>query len=232
VTRAAGGDPAAEKEATTLARGLAVRGGAWPARVTSAIAGKLGDGKPASVRSSYGLFLLGQLAVDRGACADVAPLVEASAGVQDAGRARHRPELLFLDAGCRLNAGRAADAAERFGALLREYPDSPRAREAAYFRFRALDVARTADASLTDAYEAALRAYLGAHARADGAAEARFCWASSTAGAATASARASTPRSAPARSRRARLGGIDAASPPWARPRRSARSFFPPCARS
>jgi len=174
LTRAASGDAAAEKEATALARGLAVRGGAWPARVTSAVAAKLGDGAPASVRSSYGLFLLGQLAVDRGRCADVAPLAEASAAVHDAGRPRHRPELLYLDAACRLNAGQAADAADRFGALLREFPDAGRAREAAYYRFRALDVARSKDASLTDAYEAALRAYLSAYPRADGASEAHY----------------------------------------------------------
>src|SRR5207244_3333990 len=151
-----------EKEATTLARGLAVRGGPWPARVSGLIADRLGGGDAAHVRSTYGLFLLAQLAVDRGRCGDVAPLAEASDAVHDAGRTRHRPELLFLDAGCRLNAGQARDAAERFAALLREFPDSARAREAAYYRFRALDVARGADASLTDSYEQALSAYLSA----------------------------------------------------------------------
>ena len=47
-----------------------------------------------------------QLAIDRGRCADVAPLAEASANVHDPSRARFRPELLFLDGGCRLNAAR------------------------------------------------------------------------------------------------------------------------------
>src|SRR5581483_8708975 len=137
VSAAAAGDLAAEKDATALARGLAARGGPWPGRVEQRIASSLGDGKPTGVRSSYGLWLLAQLAVDRKRCADVAPLAEASAGVHDAGRARHRPELLFLDAGCRLNAGRAREAADEFATLLREFPDAPRAREAAYYRFRA-----------------------------------------------------------------------------------------------
>src|SRR5262249_51971043 len=134
LARVGGGDAGIEKETTTLARGLAVRGGAWPARVTSLGAQKLGDGAPPGGRPSYGLFLLAQLAVDRGCCGDVPALAEASAGVHDAGRARHRPEILFIDAGCRLNAGQARDAAERFAALLREFPDGARAREAAYYR--------------------------------------------------------------------------------------------------
>src|SRR5262249_47445876 len=67
-------DAAVEKETTELARGLAARGGDWPRRVDSAIAAKLGDGTPTGVKSSYGLALLGQLAVDRGRCADVAAL--------------------------------------------------------------------------------------------------------------------------------------------------------------
>jgi hypothetical protein len=174
VSAAAAGDLAAEKDATALARGLAARGGPWPGRVEQRIAASLGDGKPAGVRSSYGLWLLAQLAVDRGRCADVAPLAEASGGVHDAGRARHRPELLFLDAGCRLNAGRAREAADEFATLLREFPDAPRAREAAYYRFRALDVARTADPGLESTYEDALSTYLARWPRADGAAEARF----------------------------------------------------------
>jgi tetratricopeptide (TPR) repeat protein len=174
VERAGGGDPAAEKDATQLARGIAVRGGAWPARVSSLVAAKLGDGTPAGVRSSYGLLLLAQLAVDRGRCGDVAPLAEASAGLHDAGRARHRPEILFLDAGCRLNSGQARDAADRFALLLREFPDGPRAREATYYRFRALDVARTADPSLTGAYEEALTTFLGRYPAGDGAGEARY----------------------------------------------------------
>jgi len=171
---ATAGDAAAEKDATALARGLAARGGDWPARVERAVAAKLGDGKPPSVRSSYGLWLLGQLAVDRGRCADVGPLAEASAAVRDAGRERHRPELLFLDAGCRLNAGHAREAADELGTLLREFPDAAKAREAAYYRFRALDVARGADGALTASYEEALTSYLARWPRAEGAAEARF----------------------------------------------------------
>ena len=167
--RAAGGEAAAEKDATALARGLAARGGTWPARVSSLVGEKLG-----AARSTYGLFLQAQLAVDRGRCGDVAPLAEASEPVRDASRDRFRPELLFLDAGCRLNAGQAREAAERFAKLLAEFPDSAHAREAAYYRFRALDVARTGDASLTPAFEQALDAYLSRFAKADGASEARF----------------------------------------------------------
>jgi tetratricopeptide (TPR) repeat protein len=174
LTRAAGGDAAAEKDTTTLARATAARGGVWPARVTSVVADKLGGGTPANVRSGYGLYLLAQLAVDRGRCADVAPLAEASATVQDPGRARHRGEILFLDAGCRLNAGNAREAAERFALLLHEAPEGPHAREAAYYRFRALDVARADDPSLTSTYEEALHAYLAAYPRAEGAAEAHY----------------------------------------------------------
>ena len=172
--RAATGDAAAEKDTTALARGLAARGGPWPARVSSLAAERLGGGTPAGVHSTYGLFLLAQLAVDRGRCGDVPPLAEASEGVHDGARARLRPEILFLDAGCRLNAGQAREAAERFAVLLREFPDSARTREAGYYRFRALDSARASDASLTPAYEQALDAYLAAHPKADGAAEARY----------------------------------------------------------
>ena len=171
---AAGGDAKTEAQATELARGLAVRGGDWPARVGSTVATALGDGTPAGVRSSYGLSLLAQLAVDRGRCADIPPLAEAVAKVNDAGSARHRPEIEFLDAGCILNAGKQREAAERFGALLEKYPDAPHAREAAYYRIRALDVARTQDASLTPAYEQAIDAYLARFPKTDGAAEARF----------------------------------------------------------
>src|SRR5439155_625063 len=71
--RAATGDAAAEKDATALARGLAARGGPWPARVSSLAAERLGGGTPAGVHSTYGLFLLAQLAVDRGRCGDVPP---------------------------------------------------------------------------------------------------------------------------------------------------------------
>ena len=174
VPRAAGGDAAAEKQATALARGLAARAGPWPARVSSLVAEKLGGGTPAGVHSTYGLFLLAQLAVDRGRCDDVPPFAEASEAVHDAARARLRPEILYLDAGCRLNTGQARAAAERFATLLREFPVSGHARDAAYYRFRALDVARASDASLTPAYEQALDAYLSAYPSHDGAAEARY----------------------------------------------------------
>ncbi len=172
--RTTAGDAAVEKDATALARGLAARGGPWPARVSSLVAEKLGGGAPAGVHSTYGLFLLAQLAVDRGRCGDVPPLADASEGVHDGARARLRPEILYLDAGCRLNTGQAREAAERFATLLREFPDSGHARDAAYYRFRALDVARASDASLTPAYEQALDAYLSAYPRAEGAAEARY----------------------------------------------------------
>src|SRR5439155_179770 len=132
-------------------------------RVESLVLEKLGADGPAHIRSSWGLLLVGELDVDRGRCADVAALAEASAAVNDAGRMRHRPELLFLDAGCRLNAGRARDAAAEFGILLGESPDAPRAREAAYYRFRALDVARAADPALV-----ARAALLGAAVAAGG----------------------------------------------------------------
>src|SRR5207249_2965075 len=165
VPRAAAGETSVEKDATALARGLAARGGPWPARVESLVLEKLGVDAPAHIRSSWGLLLVAELDVDRGRCADVAPLAEASATVSDAGRVRHRPELLFLDAGCRLNAGRARDAAAEFGTLLRESPDAPRAREAAYYRFRALDVARAADPALAGDYEEALATYLARYPR-------------------------------------------------------------------
>jgi hypothetical protein len=80
--RAAAGDAAAEKTATELARGLAARGGTWPARVENAVGEKAG-----AARSSYGLFLLAQLAVDRGRCAEVTPLAAAGATTEDAAAA-------------------------------------------------------------------------------------------------------------------------------------------------
>jgi outer membrane protein assembly factor BamD (BamD/ComL family) len=167
-------DPAAEKDVTTLARGLAARGGEWPAKVQTLVTEKLGDGTNAGVRSSYGLFLLGQLAIDRNRCAELPPLAAAGAGVKDAGRARWRPELLFLDGGCLLNAGKAADAAPVLEELVREFPDAPRAPEAAYLRFRALDVARGTDPARGAAFEDALVTYIQRYPKADNVAEARW----------------------------------------------------------
>jgi tetratricopeptide (TPR) repeat protein len=165
-------DAAVEKDATALARGLAARGGTWPGRVQSVVAEKLGDAE--HPRTSYGLFLQAQLAIDRGRCAEVAPLAAASAALRDAGRVRHRPELVFLDAGCKLNGGHSRDAAEQFGTLLREFPDSPRAREAAYYRFRALDLARASDPALAPQFDDALAAYTARWPKADGSAEAHY----------------------------------------------------------
>jgi tetratricopeptide (TPR) repeat protein len=162
------GDAGAEKDTTALARGLAARGAAWPDRIQTLVAEKLGQ------RSSYGLWLQAQLAVDRGRCGDVAPLAAASANVEDGGRAKYRPELLFMEAGCKLNAGRAQDAADRFGAFLKEYPNGERAREAAYYRVRALDLVRAANPSATPAFEEALNAYLQRFGKSDGAAEAHW----------------------------------------------------------
>ncbi len=172
--KAAGGDAAAEKDATTLARGLAARGGTWPARVATLVASKLGDGTPTGGRASYGLFLQAQLAVARGRCDDVAPLAAAAAALRDPGRSRQRPELLFLAGGCLLNGGHAADAATQFGTLLQEFPDASHAPEAAYYRLRALDVARGADPKLTPVYEQALTGYLARYPRAAGVAEVHY----------------------------------------------------------
>jgi tetratricopeptide (TPR) repeat protein len=170
----AAGDAALEKSTTELARGLAARGGDWPRRVEAAIAAKLGDGTPASVKSTYGLALLAQLAVDRSRCGDVAALAGASEAVRDGSRARQRPELLYLDAGCRLNGGKAREAAQVFGTLLQEFPDTPKARDAAYYRFRALDVARANDASLGAAYEEALVAFTTRFPKDEAAGEAHY----------------------------------------------------------
>src|SRR5262249_46236037 len=145
----------------------------WPRRVESAVAAKLGDGTPAGVKSSYGLALLAQLAVDRGRCADVAVLADAGEAVRDGGRPRHRPELLYLAAGCRLHAGKPREAAEQFGKLLQEFPDAAKARDASYYRFRALDVARATDPSLTRAYDEALAAFATRYPKDDAANEAR-----------------------------------------------------------
>jgi tetratricopeptide (TPR) repeat protein len=170
----AAADPAAEKDVTALARGLAARGGEWPAKVQKLVMEKLGDGTPAGMRSSYGLFLLGQLAIDRDRCGDVPPLAAAGAGVKDAGRGRWRPELLFLDGGCLLNAGKAAEAAPVLDELVRDFPDAPRAPEAAYLRFRALDVARGTDPARGAAFEEALVTYIQRYPKADNVAEARW----------------------------------------------------------
>jgi tetratricopeptide (TPR) repeat protein len=170
----AAADAATEKDVTALARGLAARGGEWPEKVQKIVTEKLGDGTLAGIRSSYGLFLLGQLAIDRTRCADVPPLAAAGARVKDPGRSRWRPELLFLGGGCLLNAGKAAEAAAAFDELVREFPAAPRAPEAAYFRFRALDVARGTDSGRTAAFEEALATYLERYPKADNVAEARW----------------------------------------------------------
>src|SRR5262249_4759876 len=137
----------------------------------------LGDGTPAGVRSSYGLFLLGQLAIDRGRCADIPALAAAGAAVKDPGRARWRPELLFLAGGCLLNAKKQAEAAPLLGELVRGFPDSPRAPEAAYPRFRRLPPApRTGPPGVraNAASEEARPPYLTRYPKADGVAEARY----------------------------------------------------------
>lgn len=170
----AGGDPAVEKDVTTLARGLAARGGEWPGKVQGLVTKTLGDGTVAGVKSSYGLFLLGQLAIDRNLCAELPALVAAGAGVKDAGRARWRPELLYLGGGCLLNAGKAGESAGAFDELVRDFPDAPRAPEAAYLRFRALDVARGADPKRAAAFEEALSTYVTRYPKADGVGEARW----------------------------------------------------------
>jgi len=172
--KAASGDQAAEKEATELARGLAAKGGEWPARVDQAIAQKLGSGTPESVRSSYGLWLLAQLSLDRNRCGNLPALAAAGEAVKDAGRERHRPQLLFLTAGCELNAGKQAKAAEIFGVVVEEFPKSEKAREAAYYQFRALDLARDADPKKTPEFQAALERYVERWGGATGGDEARY----------------------------------------------------------
>ncbi len=170
----AGTDPAVEKDVTTLARGLAARGGEWPAKVQGLVTKTLGDGTVAGMKSSYGLFLLGQLAIDRNQCAEVQPLVAAGASVKDAGRARWRPELLYLGAGCLLNAGKPGESAVVFEELARDFPDASRAPEAAYLRFRALDVARGSDPKRAAAFEEALTTYVTRYPKAEGVGEARW----------------------------------------------------------
>jgi hypothetical protein len=134
----------------------------------------LGGSGDALPRSSYGLAVLGQLAVDRGRCGDLPALVAAGEDVRDAGRDRWRPDLLFLHAACVLNAGKSAEAAGIFATIARDFSSSPRAEEAAYYRCRALDVGRHGDASLAEAYEPALREYLERYAKSARAAEVRF----------------------------------------------------------
>ena len=168
----AGADPAVEKDVTALARGLAARGGEWPAKVQGLVTKTLGDGTVTGTRSSYGLYLLGQLAIDRNACGDLAPLVTAGAGVKDTGRAQWRSELLFFQGGCLLNAGKAVEAAAVFGELVHDFPEAPHASEAAYLRVRALDVARAKDPAQGGAFEEALVTYVTRYPKADGAAEA------------------------------------------------------------
>lgn len=172
--KAAQGDAAAEKRATELARGLAARGGTWPQQISDTITSTLGQGTDATVRASYGLFLLAQLAIDRNRCADVTPLVPLASAVQDAARARFYPEILFMDGGCKLNAGKAREAATTFGELVKDFPTAPRAREAAYYRLRALDTVRGAEASAAPQYEEALRSYLQRFPTGDAVTEVRY----------------------------------------------------------
>lgn len=172
--KAAAGDAGAEKRATELARGLAARGGAWPSQIAATVAKTLGDGSAASVRSSYGVYLLAQLALDQNRCGELGALAAASEKPTDGGRARYRPEVLFMDAGCKLNAGKHREAADGFATLLKEFPESSRARESAYYRIRALDSLRGADASATAPYEDALRAYLDRFGKTDAAGEMHF----------------------------------------------------------
>ena len=61
-----------------------------------------------------------------------------------------------------------------FGELVRDFPDAPRASEAAYLRVRALDVARAKDPARGGAFEEALVTYVTRYPKADGAAEAHW----------------------------------------------------------
>ncbi|HWP66596.1 MAG TPA: tetratricopeptide repeat protein [Candidatus Limnocylindria bacterium] len=158
--------PDSAAETTELARGLAARGGDWPSRVQAV----LRDLPP----SSYTLFLQGQLAIDARRCSELPALVAAGAELRDRGRGRWRPELLFLEAACVLNDGRQAEAARLFDALASEFPASPRAEDAAYYRCRALDVARHGDEAAARQYEPALRAYLERFGKTARAREIRF----------------------------------------------------------
>ena len=162
------------KEATELARGIAANGGTWPTRVDDTVTETLGDGSRASVRSSYGLYLLAQLSIDRRRCRDLPSLVATGAAVHDAGRARYRPELLFMNAGCVLNAGKPKEAAALFDELLQEFPKSSRSQDAGYYRFRALDTARADDPMLDGAYREAAESFIERHPGTKRASEARF----------------------------------------------------------
>jgi TolA-binding protein len=152
--------------AMEFARVLTAQGGQWPAQVKGVIT----DLPP----SSLGLAVQGQLAVDGGRCSELAALATAGEELRDAGRSRWRPELLYLNAACVLNAGRQAEAARLFAALANEFPASPRAEEASYYRCRTLDVGRHGDPALAADYESALRAYLEQHDKSAHAAEIRF----------------------------------------------------------
>lgn len=166
--------PAKGIEAMELARSLAVQGADWPAKVSLVVRDALGGSADAPPRSSYGLAVLGQLAVDRGRCGDLPSLVAAGEDVRDTGRDRWRPDLLYLHAACVLNAGRPADAAGIFATIARDFPSSPRAEDAAYYRCRALDVGRHDEPTLAEAYEPALRGFLDRYAQSVRAAEVRF----------------------------------------------------------
>jgi len=153
-------------EATEMARGLAAQGGDWPSKVQ----GVIRDLPP----SSHGLALQGQLAIDARHCDQLPALVAAGADVKDAGRARWRPELLYLAAACALNAGKQAEAARQFGQLASEFPSGPRAEEAAYYRCRALDTARHDDSAAAKEYEPALREYLERYGKSPRSGEIRY----------------------------------------------------------
>ena len=163
---AAAAAPDKGNEAMELARGFAAQGGEWPARVK----GVIRDLPP----SSFGLALQGQLAVDARRCDELPPLVAAGADLRDPGRARWRPELLYLNAACLLNAGKQTEAAQLFAALAKEFPASPLAEEASYYRCRALDVGRHGDTALAADYEPALRAHLEQYGKSAHATEIRF----------------------------------------------------------
>jgi TolA-binding protein len=163
---AAAKNPDKGGEASEMARSLAAQGGDWPSRVQ----GVIRDLPP----SSHGLALQGQLAIDAHHCDQLPALVKAGADLKDSGRARWRPELLYLNAACELNDGKQADAARLFATLAAEFPNSPRAEEAAYYRCRALDTARHGDAAAEKDYEPALRDYLEHYGKSPRSSEIRY----------------------------------------------------------